>query len=298
MNPPASGSPPAEGLQCPEPARVGSSRSGSKDGCGLNHRGGWGGGAVFLGLPVEILRSVSSSFDQRQQEGGGAEPSRASFSHAEETFHVGLLGALGGEGGTAEGEGTVPGPPGGQGRGGCRVSKESSRRDPWGISFPEVAHRQQTYIAAAAPVAFPACRGVQFLLLFLTLPEVVFFNHLNRSPRHLKVSPGSKLPRTPHGWLSCTLRASGISGWTRGPNHLPASPWHPPGRKLEVTLTMSDFWHKLGCCVVEKAQPQRKRRRIDRSMIGEPMNFVHLTHIGSGDMVNEGLPAVANELQK
>ncbi|TFK06653.1 fatty acid synthase [Platysternon megacephalum] len=44
---------------------------------------------------------------------------------------------------------------------------------------------------------------------------------------------------------------------------------------------MSDFWHKLGCCVVEKPQPKKKRRRIDRTMIGEPMNFVHLTHIGS-----------------
>ncbi|NXF27919.1 C42S1 protein, partial [Rhodinocichla rosea] len=43
---------------------------------------------------------------------------------------------------------------------------------------------------------------------------------------------------------------------------------------------MSDFWHKLGCCVVEKPQPKKRRRRIDRSMIGEPMNFVHLTHIG------------------
>ncbi|CAI5798541.1 CDC42 small effector protein 1 [Podarcis raffonei] len=54
---------------------------------------------------------------------------------------------------------------------------------------------------------------------------------------------------------------------------------------------MSDFWHKLGCCVVEKSrQPKKTRRRIDRSMIGEPMNFVHLTHIGSGDMANEGLP--------
>ncbi|XP_010293667.1 PREDICTED: CDC42 small effector protein 1, partial [Phaethon lepturus] len=41
---------------------------------------------------------------------------------------------------------------------------------------------------------------------------------------------------------------------------------------------MSDFWHKLGCCVVEKPQPKKRRRRIDRSMIGEPMNFVHLTH--------------------
>ncbi|MBN3296372.1 C42S2 protein, partial [Amia calva] len=36
---------------------------------------------------------------------------------------------------------------------------------------------------------------------------------------------------------------------------------------------------------------QKRRRRIDRSMIGEPMNFVHTTHVGSGDM-NIGLGAV------
>ncbi|ROL42172.1 CDC42 small effector protein 2 [Anabarilius grahami] len=34
---------------------------------------------------------------------------------------------------------------------------------------------------------------------------------------------------------------------------------------------------------------QKRRRRIDRSMIGEPTNFVHMTHVGSGDM---GMPAV------
>uniref|UniRef100_A0A8D0MEY8 CDC42 small effector protein 1 n=1 Tax=Sus scrofa TaxID=9823 RepID=A0A8D0MEY8_PIG len=32
------------------------------------------------------------------------------------------------------------------------------------------------------------------------------------------------------------------------------------------------------------AEQKKKRRRIDRTMIGEPMNFVHLTHIGSGEM--------------
>uniref|UniRef100_A0A803XKU1 CRIB domain-containing protein n=1 Tax=Meleagris gallopavo TaxID=9103 RepID=A0A803XKU1_MELGA len=71
----------------------------------------------------------------------------------------------------------------------------------------------------------------------------------------------------------------------------------PPGGKLEGTANMSDFWHKLGCCVVEKPQPKKRRRRIDRSMIGEPMNFVHLTHIGSGDMAaGEGLPMPELEL--
>ncbi|KAJ8000176.1 hypothetical protein DPEC_G00202120 [Dallia pectoralis] len=51
---------------------------------------------------------------------------------------------------------------------------------------------------------------------------------------------------------------------------------------------MSDFWHKMGCCVVAKPPP-KKRRKIDRTMIGEPTNFMHLTHIGSGEMA-EGLP--------
>ena len=29
---------------------------------------------------------------------------------------------------------------------------------------------------------------------------------------------------------------------------------------------------------------QRRRRRIDRSMIGEPTNFVHTGHMGSGEV--------------
>lgn len=38
---------------------------------------------------------------------------------------------------------------------------------------------------------------------------------------------------------------------------------------------------------------KKKRRRIDRTMIGEPMNFVHLTHIGSGEMgAGDGLAMV------
>ncbi|XP_034401620.1 CDC42 small effector protein 1 isoform X2 [Cyclopterus lumpus] len=60
------------------------------------------------------------------------------------------------------------------------------------------------------------------------------------------------------------------------------------GRTLDRrSVGMSDFWHKMGCCVVAKPPP-KKRRRIDRSMIGEPTNFIHLTHIGSGEMA-EGL---------
>ncbi|XP_054945185.1 CDC42 small effector protein 1-like [Physeter macrocephalus] len=57
---------------------------------------------------------------------------------------------------------------------------------------------------------------------------------------------------------------------------------------------MSEFWHKLGCCVVGKPQIKKKSRRLDRAMIGEPMNFVHLTHIGSREMgVGDGLAMTA-----
>ncbi|XP_072023883.1 CDC42 small effector protein 2-like isoform X2 [Amphiura filiformis] len=45
---------------------------------------------------------------------------------------------------------------------------------------------------------------------------------------------------------------------------------------------MADLFVCFGCCVTEQPPPQR--RRIDRSMIGLPTNFVHTGHIGSGDM--------------
>uniref|UniRef100_A0AAZ3P8X5 CRIB domain-containing protein n=1 Tax=Oncorhynchus tshawytscha TaxID=74940 RepID=A0AAZ3P8X5_ONCTS len=46
---------------------------------------------------------------------------------------------------------------------------------------------------------------------------------------------------------------------------------------------MSEFWLCFNCCIAEQPQPKR-RRRIDRSMIGEPTNFVHTSHVGSGDI--------------
>ncbi|XP_038058109.1 CDC42 small effector protein 2-like [Patiria miniata] len=45
---------------------------------------------------------------------------------------------------------------------------------------------------------------------------------------------------------------------------------------------MSDVLICFGCCVTE--QPPPTRRRIDRTMIGLPTNFIHTGHIGSGDM--------------
>ncbi|XP_053823135.1 CDC42 small effector protein 1 isoform X2 [Vidua chalybeata] len=102
------------------------------------------------------------------------------------------------------------------------------------------------------------------------------------------------------GWYRAELRPRPLVGGLCCPDQV--SPWSDPaqgsrqlcqhgGTLAATTASMSDFWHKLGCCVVEKPQPKKRRRRIDRSMIGEPMNFVHLTHIGSGDMAaGEGLP--------
>ncbi|KAL4613310.1 CDC42 small effector protein 2 [Arapaima gigas] len=46
---------------------------------------------------------------------------------------------------------------------------------------------------------------------------------------------------------------------------------------------MTEFWVCFSCCIAEQPQPKR-RRRIDRSMIGAPTNFVHTTHVGSGDV--------------
>ncbi|EDO49983.1 predicted protein [Nematostella vectensis] len=51
---------------------------------------------------------------------------------------------------------------------------------------------------------------------------------------------------------------------------------------------MSELLVCFPCCVTEQPRAQRRpaRPRIDRSMIGEPQNFRHTGHIGSGDMAS------------
>lgn len=45
-----------------------------------------------------------------------------------------------------------------------------------------------------------------------------------------------------------------------------------------------EFWMQLfGSCVTEQEAPPR-RARIDRSMIGQPMDFRHTGHVGSTDL--------------
>ncbi|XP_074237908.1 CDC42 small effector protein 2 isoform X2 [Saimiri boliviensis] len=43
----------------------------------------------------------------------------------------------------------------------------------------------------------------------------------------------------------------------------------------------------------------KRRRRIDRSMIGEPTNFVHTAHVGSGDLFSEmnSVSSIQNQMQ-
>ncbi|CAB3233333.1 unnamed protein product [Arctia plantaginis] len=48
-----------------------------------------------------------------------------------------------------------------------------------------------------------------------------------------------------------------------------------------MASTGSEIWLQwFACCYQPAAQAQRTRRRIDRSMIGEPTNFQHTGHIG------------------
>lgn len=62
-------------------------------------------------------------------------------------------------------------------------------------------------------------------------------------------------------------------------------------------MSMSDVLVCFSCCV-HTQPPQRKRRRIDRSMIGIPTNFQHTGHIGAGDVsdANSHLNSVENQM--
>uniref|UniRef100_A0A8C0A5Q5 CDC42 small effector protein 2 n=1 Tax=Bos mutus grunniens TaxID=30521 RepID=A0A8C0A5Q5_BOSMU len=44
---------------------------------------------------------------------------------------------------------------------------------------------------------------------------------------------------------------------------------------------------------------EKRRRRIDRSMIGEPTNFVHTAHVGSGDLFSgmNSVSSIQNQMQ-
>ncbi|KAM7039618.1 PREDICTED: CDC42 small effector protein 2-B-like [Sturnus vulgaris] len=49
---------------------------------------------------------------------------------------------------------------------------------------------------------------------------------------------------------------------------------------------MTEFLVCFNWCNGEQPPPKR-RRRLDRNMIGEPMNFVHTAHVGAGEMSSD-----------
>lgn len=57
------------------------------------------------------------------------------------------------------------------------------------------------------------------------------------------------------------------------------------GESIQKSVEMAgEFWFQLFSCVAEQEQEQRRRPRIDRSMIGQPMDFRHTGHVGSTDL--------------
>ncbi|XP_015781155.1 CDC42 small effector protein 2 [Tetranychus urticae] len=47
---------------------------------------------------------------------------------------------------------------------------------------------------------------------------------------------------------------------------------------------MSDMLVQCFTCCVTQQTRSKRRRRIDRSMIGSPTNFKHTAHVGFGEM--------------
>lgn len=59
---------------------------------------------------------------------------------------------------------------------------------------------------------------------------------------------------------------------------------------------MGDGLFCFTCCIAEQPQPKR-RRRLDPSMIGQPTEFRHTAHIGSGEARNSlNLTSVQNQM--
>ncbi|NXS99517.1 C4S2C protein, partial [Jacana jacana] len=55
---------------------------------------------------------------------------------------------------------------------------------------------------------------------------------------------------------------------------------------------MTEFLVCFNWCNGEQPQPKR-RQRLDRNMIGEPMNFVHTAHVGAREMSSDYSSAIS-----
>ena len=69
-----------------------------------------------------------------------------------------------------------------------------------------------------------------------------------------------------------------------------------------MAASPNDIWLLFSCCFQQTQSPSRRRHKrlpIDRSMIGNPTNFVHTGHIGSQDveLSSNHLNAIQNQMR-
>ncbi|ALC45372.1 Spec2, partial [Drosophila busckii] len=77
----------------------------------------------------------------------------------------------------------------------------------------------------------------------------------------------------------------------------------PSGKLAQKMASTGEIWLQwFSCCFQQQRSPSRRphqRLRIDRSMIGNPTNFVHTGHIGSADVELSAnrLNAISTQMQ-
>ncbi|XP_055377810.1 CDC42 small effector protein homolog [Condylostylus longicornis] len=69
-----------------------------------------------------------------------------------------------------------------------------------------------------------------------------------------------------------------------------------------MAASPNEIWLLFSCCFHQTPSPSRRRHKrlhIDRSMIGNPTNFVHTAHIGSTDieLSTNHLDALQNQMR-
>lgn len=59
---------------------------------------------------------------------------------------------------------------------------------------------------------------------------------------------------------------------------------------------MSEIWIQCFTCGSVADRPSQTRRRIDRSMIGNPTNFRHTAHVGGTDDMSNHIRSLQNQM--
>ncbi|TDG46634.1 hypothetical protein AWZ03_006946 [Drosophila navojoa] len=86
-------------------------------------------------------------------------------------------------------------------------------------------------------------------------------------------------------------------------NNLYKTEQRPSKKAAQKMASTGEIWLQwFSCCFQQQRSPSRRphqRLRIDRSMIGNPTNFVHTGHIGSADVELSAnrLNAISTQMQ-